>query len=904
MKKKIIPFITSILLLATSFSVSNYSTTFAAETYLSRDSIFSLNDTNVNRVTSEHFQIIYGNNDTTKLVNPEFLQKQLQLLENCWSLYMDKMSMIEPSESIYSYNNDGKKYKTNVYLTYTGLSEFKEGWAFQSAADGYGFIIISPEALATNVVVQHEYGHVITMHQKSWVDQFITGAWWEATANWFREQYFYTDYFEPNPHTEFFAPYMRNLSLAIPHGRTYYETWPFLQYLTENPDNFNGLGSDFMQKLMANTNKNEPPFDAIARLSGTNIKDILGNYSKRMATFDFKQQEIYKKAFNGMLKENYYWNLVYTRLEKTNDEAEWYQVPTEKAPMQTGMNIIPLSINGTSINVALQSLSDENNADWRACIVTEDVDGNTNYSNTFGKNESQTLSLKGNETKAYLTVISTPDKLFAFNAFNKAETDKNYIYNTGIAKKRYPYKVKINGATPIINGISKDGIRGSLHANGNGFVASTASVDKTAYVGPNAMVLGNAKITGNARVEDYAVVMGNSTVSENAIISGHAIIQGAYTWNGSGAKITGNAKVGESAVVALSANVSGNARVMGNAFITDTFTATDNSTIKGMAFCYGNGVASEQAVFDGDYADNQSASKGVQYGWLESANYINNRPYENNLYTSYDFSRPSQKIAYDKYASTDGYIKNEPLWEQTRSSADGTLTFNGLNQYIVTDNTVADFKDIELRTAILWKGGKSNQKVFYFGNEKSYLYFTPSNENNKSEFVISNGITTQKLTASSSLVAGEWSIVRIILSGDNAKLIINEKEVASSTITLNPDEVTSFDDSFYLSRGYKDNYFMGSMDYFNVYFKEGEVPTYNYTEKETPVINSLVGDIKKDGLVDNMDLIFLCQFLIKDIQFDELQLKASDLTGDELIDVADCAILKQHIMGDNVLEKP
>ena len=52
-----------------------------------------------------------------------------------------------------------------------------------------------------------------------------------------------------------------------------------------------------------------------------------------------------------------------------------------------------------------------------------------------------------------------------------------------------------------------------------------------------------------------------------------------------------------------------------------------------------------------------------------------------------------------------------------------------------------------------------------------------------------------------------------------------------------------------------------------------------------------------------MDLIFLCQFLIKDISFDEPQVKASDLTGDGMIDVADCAILKQHIMGDSVLSK-
>ena len=67
------------------------------------------------------------------------------------------------------------------------------------------------------------------------------------------------------------------------------------------------------------------------------------------------------------------------------------------------------------------------------------------------------------------------------------------------------------------------------------------------------------------------------------------------------------------------------------------------------------------------------------------------------------------------------------------------------------------------------------------------------------------------------------------------------------------------------------------------------------------VENVIKGDLNKDNKVDNMDLVLLCQFIIKNIEFDDTQLKASDLTADGNVDVADCAILKQHIMGDNVL---
>ena len=37
--------------------------------YVTRDPVYSLNDTSVNRAESEHFQIIWGNNDKTGTVN-------------------------------------------------------------------------------------------------------------------------------------------------------------------------------------------------------------------------------------------------------------------------------------------------------------------------------------------------------------------------------------------------------------------------------------------------------------------------------------------------------------------------------------------------------------------------------------------------------------------------------------------------------------------------------------------------------------------------------------------------------------------------------------------------------------------------------------------------------------------
>lgn len=45
--------------------------------YKARDAFYSLSDSSVNRATSEHFQIIWGNRDTTGTVNRDFVQGNL-----------------------------------------------------------------------------------------------------------------------------------------------------------------------------------------------------------------------------------------------------------------------------------------------------------------------------------------------------------------------------------------------------------------------------------------------------------------------------------------------------------------------------------------------------------------------------------------------------------------------------------------------------------------------------------------------------------------------------------------------------------------------------------------------------------------------------------------------------------
>jgi len=60
------------------------------------------------------------------------------------------------------------------------------------------------------------------------------------------------------------------------------------------------------------------------------------------------------------------------------------------------------------------------------------------------------------------------------------------------------------------------------------------------------------------------------------------------------------------------------------------------------------------------------------------------------------------------------------------------------------------------------------------------------------------------------------------------------------------------------------------------------------------------GDLNLDGKIDNMDLVLMCQYMIKDRELQGQALLNADINSDGLIMINDLAYLRQHIMGDFV----
>ena len=301
---------------------------------------------------------------------------------------------------------------------------------------GFGYIVVDSGAMRVDPpswVIPHEYAHVVTAHQRG----IIPNAWYETLANWFRDQYLGSDNYryEGNiygPDSDFFQPIILNSDYYFPHLKNYYDAWPFLLYITENPDNMNNLGLDLMKKLLHNNQQDTTIFDAFERLSGTSYKDMLGGYARRMVTLDFSRQSKYQKYLNELLADGANYSKIYTTLNSSSDG--WLSVPNYRAPQQGGYNIVPLDIdlNSKQVVVNFKGTSTASEADWRASIVSKTRTGETRYS-TMWNNGTNTLDLKGDETQVYLVVCATPDTLSDLTSF-----DENYVGT------RYPYSIQVS----------------------------------------------------------------------------------------------------------------------------------------------------------------------------------------------------------------------------------------------------------------------------------------------------------------------------------------------------------------------------------------------------------------------------------------------------------------------------
>lgn len=92
-------------------------------------------------------------------------------------------------------------------------------------------------------------------------------------------------------------------------------------------------------------------------------------------------------------------------LEPIAGEKSTYQVSTERAPQQAGLNIVPLTATGDIITVKLDGLTDIDGSDWRACIVQRLKDGTCRYLKLFSDGDTCTATVESEVLKAHIFLL-------------------------------------------------------------------------------------------------------------------------------------------------------------------------------------------------------------------------------------------------------------------------------------------------------------------------------------------------------------------------------------------------------------------------------------------------------------------------------------------------------------------
>lgn len=380
---------------------------------------------------SDHF-IVFGSTSVDATLN---------LLEAAHQCFVEEWCWRSPGLSITS--NSGTYYKFNVYQ----LSQLDGGAAGLAPYDysaGLSYVQVLPNYSTDPGVTVHEFGHALTLTEKNWVEQGRTGLWWEAVANFVADT-FMTSPYCANARTKHGITTSRSVLepdtvisksyMILCVNGNQYDAWPFLAYLTNNPDNYPGLGRMAVPNLFRTykIDSNETPLHTLERLAApTTVQAIVGRYWARMAYVDIGNPKAQKVFLDSRSRLNFS-NL-------TSSGAQTYKVISERQPRYFGSNIIPLKIAGDgSVSVQITNLGNgRTESNFTATLsIRKTSEGTVRYVE-LPNGSGQATILDGEE--ASLVVVNTPDTLYLYDPSSVGANDPA---NTGLN-----YSVQITGATP------------------------------------------------------------------------------------------------------------------------------------------------------------------------------------------------------------------------------------------------------------------------------------------------------------------------------------------------------------------------------------------------------------------------------------------------------------------------
>jgi len=735
-----------------------------------------------------------------------------ELAERIYHLYSERLALrIGVVSNKPKYRGDGIKYKIPIQPSkgsWMGWDKKKGfGWGCQGAGH------INPHELVHGCQAQ--------------TGGAMQGNYWEAHANFPQT---YAGIYQTLPPTV-----CSRVCMFFPaNGRCYYHARLMFEHLAQTPE----YGPMFISKLWydsgTETVKNEYPWRAFPRFDpdpSTPMAYEWARMVRRCVTWDFeifgdKPDDLYKRdAARGKDQILRYGRVL---LEPVPFEPGWLRPPMEMAPQQFGWNICPLKATAAEVSAELSGyMNPERGSDWRATFVGVDGAGKPRYGEIAGVGKPLRFNLANDIRELYLVVCATPTKVLAIPMTGDFRSPE---------QERFPYKVRLKGCEPLdLLMPPRPTGKGARHANGGGFVASTAHADPTAYVGPRAQVLGKAQVLGHARVEGYAVVKDAATVRDRARVSGHTVVSGNAT-------IRDRARLRDYATVTGKTVVRNSARILEHAY-TDggCREIADHATLKGVAWVGGRVCGT--AILDGHYRKRNVIDDGVWFTWSWGKG---QNPGEHNidlggLFAQYLFETQHPVFARDTYGATHAILHGNPATkaypdrkaskthsyvqshgrkkkvEFTVPTSGTALVLNGRDQFLELPDSVADLQDTSIVITLKHGGGKRDQRLLEFAADpNTRMYLTPADATGRPALVVARDGKTQVLRSSVPIPQRKWTRLTLVLGGETAILQIDGKTVArNDRITLNPDDLRAT--TCLIGRGLEGDFFAGEIEDVSIY---------------------------------------------------------------------------------------
>lgn len=374
---------------------------------------------------SEHFRAFGSGN----------VDAALKLLEAAHKCFVQDWCWRSPGLSIT--NTSGTHYKFNLYSM--GTLGNAAGVMKYDASAGLSYLQVITGSLGDPRVTVHEFGHALTLAEKGWVDQTRTGAWWETVANYVADTFITSNYCEAARTAAGIAAgntiidlnkIIGQSNMMIVSNQNYYEAWPFLAYLVNNPDGYKGLGRTVLTEMFrTHKRNNETPLHVLERLvAPVKVQTVLGRYWAHMAYVDIGHPKAQQAFMSRRASINF------ANLDAAGSGS--YKVKANRQPAYGGANIIPLKASGAEISVQVMNLGNGRaESNFTATLAVRAGNGAVRYQDLPGGTGKVTLA-SGEE--ASLVVVNTPDQLYQYDAFNAGAPE-----TTGLN-----YQVQITGATP------------------------------------------------------------------------------------------------------------------------------------------------------------------------------------------------------------------------------------------------------------------------------------------------------------------------------------------------------------------------------------------------------------------------------------------------------------------------